>query len=276
MVENHVDARPQAGLHHARVVYEAPVEGNITRFLALYAAEDDVAKIGPVRSARPYYLDWLAEYGEALYLHVGGSPEALERIENEGVFNLNEFYYGGTYFWRSSDRYAPHNTYTASNLWQTALERSWDGDAGEMDSWNFEYLEPCSEDEACVSSITTSYAPPAYAPTWVYDPDTMMYERHEGGYVHRDQDGNAIMVDTLIVQRVDVQVIDAVGRKQIDTVGEGEVMVYQRGHAIPGTWKKDTRTGRTEWQCEDGSPLPLAPGKIWVAVLGQDGTLQSE
>jgi len=72
-VDNHPKARPQSGLNSARVVYEAPVEGGYTRYMALYLVDDDVGKVGPVRSARPYFLDWLSEYGKPMYMHVGGS-----------------------------------------------------------------------------------------------------------------------------------------------------------------------------------------------------------
>jgi len=102
MVENHVDARPQSGLSKARIVYEAPVEANYSRFMLIYPLGDDIDKIGPVRSARPYYLDWLAEYDNIMYMHVGGSPDALDIISERGLFDLNEFY-RGWYYWRSKD-----------------------------------------------------------------------------------------------------------------------------------------------------------------------------
>ncbi|HLC70188.1 MAG TPA: DUF3048 domain-containing protein, partial [Patescibacteria group bacterium] len=87
MIDNHIDARPQSGLAVASVVYEVPVEGSITRFMALYDGDDLVEEVGPVRSARAYYLDWLSEYGDALYLHVGGSPEALNLIKKRSIFD---------------------------------------------------------------------------------------------------------------------------------------------------------------------------------------------
>ena len=87
MIENHPDSRPQSGLYQASVVYEAPVEGNYSRFLAIFPSGVEVKKAGPVRSVRPYYLDWVREYGDPLYMHVGGSPEALVKIDN---FNIND------------------------------------------------------------------------------------------------------------------------------------------------------------------------------------------
>src|SRR5690606_23920743 len=121
MIENHYDARPLSGLADASVVYEAPVEGNYTRFLAVFPEDAEVQKIGPVRSARTYYLDWVSEYPDMLYMHVGGSPDALEKIKTHGIFDFNEFY-RGWYYWRDSGRYAPHNVYTSSALFQKAMD----------------------------------------------------------------------------------------------------------------------------------------------------------
>ncbi|MFZ2979004.1 MAG: DUF3048 domain-containing protein, partial [Candidatus Magasanikiibacteriota bacterium] len=137
MIENHSEARPQSGLVDASIVYEAPVEANYTRFLAIYPADTTVNKIGPVRSARPYYLDWLGEYGTPMYMHVGGSPNALEIIKTRNIFDLNEFY-RGWYYWRSEDRSAPHNTYTSSELWNKALATYSDSYTdSEYEGWQF-------------------------------------------------------------------------------------------------------------------------------------------
>ena len=111
MVENSPDAWPLAGLAKANLVIEAPVEGSITRFLAVIDATTTVDQIGPVRSARPYFVDF-ANGLQAVYAHVGGSPEALSLIHVLSSFrNLDEFS-SGKYFWRSSKRAMPHNTYT--------------------------------------------------------------------------------------------------------------------------------------------------------------------
>jgi hypothetical protein len=112
MIENSPDARPQSGLKQAGVVYEAIAEGGITRFLALYQ-EDKPTLIGPVRSLRPYFVDWLTPYNASV-VHVGGSSAALKRIRNGEYRDIDQFFNASTY-WRSTDRYAPHNVYTNFN-----------------------------------------------------------------------------------------------------------------------------------------------------------------
>ena len=117
MIDNHPDSRPASSLAKAKIVYEAPVEGGLTRYLAIFDSKQVVAEVGPVRSARAYFLSWLQEYGRGLYMHSGGSPEALSAIKTKKIFDANEFFWG-EYYWRSSDRPAPHNLYTSSDNWQ--------------------------------------------------------------------------------------------------------------------------------------------------------------
>ena len=133
-VENMVDARPLSGVARANLVYETLAEAGITRLLAIYTADDTVSEIGPVRSARAYYVDWASEFG-ALYAHSGGSPEALSLIPNYNVLDLNEFA-NGRFFWRSSSRYAPHNLYTSTELLNSAFTAK-NGAAENFTPWLF-------------------------------------------------------------------------------------------------------------------------------------------
>jgi hypothetical protein len=268
MIENNYEARPLSGIGMANIIYEAPVEGNITRFFAIFNRENSIDKVGPVRSARPYYLDWLSEYGDMMYMHVGGSPEALENIQTYGVFDMNEFA-RGWYYWRSSDRRAPHNTYTSSNLWNKAYEAyAKPENNNEFLSWKF--TEKIEDDcgETCVDSVNISYSPPTYASEWQYVSSTKQFERYEGGRIHKDREENAIVADTIIVQKMDVTVIDNVGRLRIDTIGSGQVLVFRNGRVIEGEWRKDDRVSRTRFYDVEGVEISLKPGKIWVSIVG--------
>ena len=112
MIDNQIDARPPAGLSRASMVIAAEAEGGINRFLAVYAPTLALEEIGPIRSARPYFIDCAHEF-DALYVHVGGSPEALVKLKKENIFHLNEFYNDDS-FWRSAKFNAPHNVFTSS------------------------------------------------------------------------------------------------------------------------------------------------------------------
>jgi len=268
-VENYFQSWPQSGIAGARVVYEAPVEGNITRFLLLFTEDQDIEKVGPVRSARPYYLDWLAEYGTPLYMHVGGSPAALDRITKEQINNVNEFN-RGWYYWRDTSRYAPHNTYTSSNLWKDALDTYENRYVmTTFDGWLFGETTSCIEH--CVSSVTIPYATGnTYTAVWTYASSTEQYLRNQAGSPDIDSNGVQIMADTIIVQYVDTTVLDSVGRLGMKTVGTGKSIVFQKGYAIEGTWNKKSVTEKTRFFNSEGEDVVLHPGIIWVQVVNKD------
>lgn len=272
MIENHSEARPQSGLSRASVVYEVPVEANYTRFLVIYPADISVNEVGPVRSARPYYLDWLSEYGDTQYMHVGGSPASLDLIKKYNINDLNEFY-RGWYYWRSDRRVAPHNVYTSSELWSKALGAYEDNYKNqEYEGWKFNTTTLEHENIKTleqVNDIIISFLSPVYEAIWKYNTSTNQYERYQINEPHVDYDGTPIVADNVIVQKVTSQVLDAVGRLAIDTIGSGEAIVFQNGEIIIGTWTKEDRTFRTRFYDSFGEEIKLNPGKIWVEVANE-------
>jgi hypothetical protein len=267
MIENSLEARPQYGLSKASIVYESPVEANFTRFMAVFPATSEVSQIGPVRSARPYYLDWLAEYGTPPYLHVGGSNEALAILKERGVFDVNEFYRGWL-FWRGTDRLAPHNVYTNSTNWNEALTKYASSYTTNFSQgWKFEDIDQCLENCTVTTSIVFNGL--AYSAEWRYNTTTMDYVRYQSGEPHTDGLGGVMTADTIVIQRVTSQVLDNVGRLDIDTLGSGEVIVLRRGHKVTGTWKKESVNGRTRFYDAAGVEIPLQRGKIWVEIVNE-------
>lgn len=266
MIENHPVSRPQAGLAEASVVYEAQVEGNYTRFLALFPANirdgvvtTTVAKVGPVRSARPYYLDWVAEYGRPLYMHVGGSPDALKIITARKMWDANEFYFGSSY-WRSGDRSAPHNAYTSNHLWERLLKN----EPNNFTPWAFAIKPACVSN--CVKGIRIDYLKPDFVTVWKFVSTTERYERWQNDEKHLTETG-AIMADTIVIQEVPSTVVDEEGRLEMATLGSGNAFVITKGNKISGTWNKKTATDRTRFVDSSGQEIPLNPGKIWVQVV---------
>ncbi|MDP2692555.1 MAG: DUF3048 domain-containing protein [bacterium] len=277
MIENNLEAWPLSGLAEASIVYEVPVEGNIPRFMAIYVLDEDVSQVGPVRSARPYYLDWVSEYGNVMYMHVGGSPDALKLIDEYNLFGINEMY-RGWYFWRSEYRVAPHSTYTSSDLWRKAYEKYSEyfaeplGDAQgkeDYDAWKFGVIENCTED--CVSEIDVPIASwNSYHAVWEFNTSTQRYTRFQGGEQMFEMDGEEIFADTVIVQMVKAKVIDAIGRKEIETMGTGDVYIFRNGKVFEGVWTKTSRKDRTRFFDASGDIIPLQAGKVWVEILPID------
>lgn len=266
MIDNHLEARPQAGLGRARIVYEVPVEGGLTRYFAIFNAADAVAKVGPVRSARSYFLDWISEYGNSSYWHCGGSPDALALIKQNKIFDVNQFFYD-PYFWRSTDRDAPHNIYTSSAKWReliagtTHTEREWDG-------WQFSDSFP-SATSTLASQLQINYIK-NYVVAWNYDQASGSYLKMLNGNPVTEESGAAISASTVLVQEVFTNVLDEEGRLEVTTIGSGKARLLRDGKMIRGTWKKTDRTSRTKFYDDQSNELPFKPGTIWVEVVPQN------
>ncbi|HLD34640.1 MAG TPA: DUF3048 domain-containing protein [Patescibacteria group bacterium] len=269
MIDNLSDARPQYGLTEAMIVYEALAEGGITRFLAIFSEKQTVEMVGPVRSARPYYLDWLAEYGDALYLHCGGSPAALKLIKERNIFDANEFYWG-SYYWRSGYQSAPHNIFTNSAKWQAIYS-----DYGEIHrvSWvGWGFRESPSADGEPIRAVSIKYGP-GYQVDWEYvktEDQGGYYRRFINQEVHRGFRGAEgpfpIEAQNVLLQYTETKVLDDVGRKEITAIGRGEARIFRDGLMWRGLWKKENLSSRTIFYNEQGEEIKLAPGKTWVQV----------
>ncbi len=261
MIENHPASRPQAGLAEADVVYEVMVEGNYTRFLAIYSDKTEVVKVGPVRSARPYYLDWVAEYGNPLYMHVGGSPDALKIIATRKIWDANEMYIGNS-FWRSTNRQAPHNTYTNTEHWEKLVKQK---TTGAFSSWNFS-TSTIACTTHCVDFIEIPYLSPSFVTGWKYNSSTQNYERWQDGAPHQTETGT-IHADTIAIMESPVKVLDEVGRLEMKTIGSGPAAVIVNGQKIMGTWQKSSLAERTRWFDVAGKEINFKPGKIWIQIV---------
>ncbi len=260
VIENSVDSRPQDGVQDAFMVYEAPVEGNITRWLALFSADEDIDDIGPVRSARPYYVDWAQEW-DALFAHVGGSPESLENIRDRNIHDLNEFHWTSS-FWRSRRRSAPHNVYTETDR----LEDAWDEVVNADPQYGDRlFKEPVNEPE--ISEIVIGYLAPTYEVTWLYDESEGVYERLHGKRESKMRNGDQITTQNIAVMITDIAVIDGEGRKRILTLGRGDAIIYQDGKKILGYWTKDNFDSPTTFFDMDGNQIEWIPGTTWVEVI---------
>jgi len=262
MIENSADAWPLSGLDQAFLVIEAPVEGNIPRFIAFFSEDQDVKKIGPVRSARPYYLEWNAEFN-GIYGHVGGSPEALDDIAKQGTLDLNQFFQSEYYYRDERTRYAPHNVYTTMDDLKNATieidEKYKDSAAPKYDSWSF-------TDGVSASSMageTSILWGNGYDIRWNYDPATNMY--------HRSQGGNTYTANNIVIIATDIGIIpgDEKGRRTVRTLGEGAVTILKNGtrNSAPWTWKKTSASDRMRFYDETGKEVTMNAGKTWIEVV---------
>ena len=266
MVENSLAARPQSGLGQAGVVFEALAEGGVTRFMALF---QDTAPtyVGPVRSARPYFIQWALGF-DAAYAHVGGSPQALSDIQTWGVKDLNQFY-NSAYYTRISSRYAPHNVYTSiANLHN--LEASKGFGQSVYTSWPRTPASPLKSPTATKISLTLSG--PDYDPSYVYDSSTNSYNRSEAGSPQIGTDTNKQISPKVVIAMVIPETngpLDSTGAYYSDysTIGSGSVYVFQNGGVQTGQWTKSSNTSQISFTDSNGQPLKLIPGQVWITAV---------
>lgn len=260
MIENSPDARPQSGLTAAGVVFEAIAEGGITRFLALYQdAQPDY--IGPVRSVRPYYLDWLQGF-DAPIVHAGGSGDALAKIRNDKLKDLNDH---KSYFERVRSRYAPHNLYTSS-----AKLDAYAASKGYTSSTFDGFVRKADKKLATptAKAIDLNISGFYYNPHYDYDAASNTYKRSMQGKPHNDEkSGNQISPNVVIANVMQYSIIDREGHSGYNTIGSGKSYIFQDGDVTIGTWEKTSSKSQITFKDANGVDLPINAGQAWITAV---------
>lgn len=272
MIDNQLDARPQSGLSAANVVIESPVEGGITRLMALFAPTSTLPQIGPVRSARPYFVDWASAWN-ASYFHVGGSPDALEQIKTLGTRfkGLSEIANGWA-FWRASGRAAPHDVMTNGERMHQLVERKGYTSSTMAVAWHF--LDNATSTatstvrQGDVTRAVIAYGG-SYSVTWRFEKARNIYARYVSGRAVKDQLGPAIEADNVVVIKTDAQVLDDKGRLRLRTTGSGDAIAYRDGNKFSLRWRRGPNE-IMRFEGEGGTEFLLRPGKTWIQVTTDD------
>ena len=273
IIENHLDARPQSGLSQAGVVYEANAEGGITRFQAFFL-DNLPTKIGPVRSLRTYFVDWGLEFNSPV-AHAGGNADAMDLIAPLSLKSLNGLNIGAPYFYRTTDKYAPHNFYTGSDLIRQLLDaRGWNGPATFTPS-------PRQADTPTATpahpNIHINFSYNGYQVDYAYDATANDYARSLAGAPHIDANtGQQIHVKNVVVEYMPTSYgFTRISEDTVimQTVGQGKAVVFRDGQAIEGTWKKDSHTARTQLLDAAGKDIPLDAGNTWYSIVPVGNTV---
>jgi hypothetical protein len=272
IIENSPDARPQSGLKKSGVVFEAIAEGGITRFLVLYQQEKP-SIVGPVRSVRHYFVDWLNPFNASI-AHVGGSANALAVVRNGNYRDLDQFFYS-QYYWRATDRYAPHNVYT--NFEKLDALNKFKG----YTSSSFTGFDRADDDKASTSkqkasniSISVNTGPTtsdAFTSTYTYDSNSKTYIRSVGGQPHLDREEGQINPRVVIAIMVDESTVLEDGwREKIGTIGADRAYIFQNGKVINGAWIKKSK-GDQIYFIDDSSGkqkrVDLVRGQTWITAV---------
>ncbi|HIT05070.1 MAG TPA: DUF3048 domain-containing protein [Candidatus Scybalocola faecipullorum] len=273
MINNVTEALPQSGIGQADILYEAVVEGKITRMMAVFQDYETLEKVGPIRSARHYYLDF-AHDEEAIYGHFGWSIYAQNRIQSEGIKTL-QLMAGGlnSDYYRSDDRVAPHNVYMTGEQIvhaigtfgvDTAMPENYEGRL----NFNNTDTEPAGGADAATVDISMSSSP-----HFEYDADQGVYMKSQYGEPQIDDvTGDQLSFENIIIQYAPYTCIDTNADCQdIALTGSGKGMYISDGKAVDITWEKENLdTDHTHYLTEDGSALKINPGKSYIAVIPED------
>ncbi|GHU07148.1 hypothetical protein FACS189431_1260 [Alphaproteobacteria bacterium] len=277
MIENSPEARPQSGLYDAGVVFEAVAEGGITRFIALYQ-EADVDPIGPVRSARPYYLEWAAAFDPSV-AHVGGSAQALQMLST-GSYGLNiDEQPADDVIYRASGRYAPHDAYTSTGeLLRFEAEKgktassftAWDridGKIPEPTTTTNEAGEEIITEPTLVTDINVPVSYGQFNDSYTFDRDTNRYLRFQGGAAHLDREKGQIAPNTVIAMMVNMGLMSDGLHNQITTIGSGKAYIFQNGGIVEGTWSKASASAQIKFTDAEGNEIKLNRGQTWISAV---------
>lgn len=269
MIDDLWPARPQSGLSSASVVWQAPAEGGIPRYMALF--QDQIpGDVGPIRSARQYFIAWAAEW-DAVYAHVGGSPQAMATLRQSGngqlVYNADEFRWGGTYFWRIKTRSAPHNMYTDGKHLRRLAGLLGAKDGPMKPAWRFALDTPL-----VTRPVGGRIVVPYLANRIQYD-----YNRKTNTYLRtvsvegKEKDagtGKRVAPKNVIIMVVRFAPLgDKKHRLEADLIGSGPAWIATNGTTIKGTWKKKSLTAPTRFYDAKGKPVTLTIGQTFIQVV---------
>lgn len=293
MVENSTDARPQSGLSNADVIFEAVAEGGITRFLSVFYCQS-ATTVGPVRSARVYFLDFIGGFGNSpLYAHVGGAntpgpANALGQIESmdwAGYNDINQFSVGFPVFWRDYERLpgvaTEHTMYSNTDkLWKTGASRGltnvdqeglrWDD---EFTPWVFKEDAPIGKRPAKASATYGFWEDyRQFNVTWKYDRQTNSYLRTNGTAKHIDKNTKKqLQAKNVVIAFMDESVADDGYDKGqhllYGTKGSGDAAFLIDGAVVEGTWTKKDRFTQIRFFDENDEEIKFNPGLVWVSIL---------
>jgi hypothetical protein len=265
-VENLPEARPQIGLSFADVIYEEPVEANITRFIALYQCQD-AERIEPIRSARLTDPPILVQYGRPLFAFAGAVQEVIKAVDQAGLVDVNYLRAPQAYH-RDPNRAAPHNLYSSTAALYAAGGKA--AKAGPPEPvFTHSASVPATAKRATVAHVPFSGYSDVY---WRWNAGRHLWMRSYGTVPATYSDGTQMGAANVVIQMVKIVmtgITDANGvhSPEVVSTGSGPCWVLRDGRTIKGTWSRRSEGAVTVFRDASGNEIPLAPGKTWVELV---------
>lgn len=286
MIDNNINAQPQASINSTYMVYEIIVEGGETRLMALFK-RTNADEVGPIRSARHYFLDYAME-NDAIYAHLGMSPQAEDDFEEFDIDHINGQIYDtgrarteSSLFWRESHKRAPHNAYTnTESILQIANDNAWRTTSDEESVLNYvsEEVFLNSEDSITANTVTIPYSE-GHDVEYIYDETTKRYTRYSKDEKMTDEvTGEDVTTKNIIItfaRNYTLNDGENKGRQDVVTTGSLDGYYITNGKAIEIKCNKDDRTEQTEYVDLQGNEIRVNDGNTWVNVcpIGADVTI---
>lgn len=264
MFDNHPRARWQSGLKDAEIVYEYEVEAPYTRYLGLFLSNDPES-IGPIRSARPYFVTTILEY-DALYVRVGGSGEAEEDIIRYNVNEIDARKSSSSIFWRKTHKKAPNNLYSDMDTLRNEAIRKNLNEKKETKVFSF------NREDQDASGLLANEINIVYnnenSTDYIYNEEEKLYYRKKDGENHIDEIGHApIKSKNIIIRQVDKRLFKDGKKLEMDLIGQGKGKYITNGMVKDISWIKNSREDRTIYKLENGQELKLNPGVTFIQVV---------
>ena len=278
MIDNHSDAWPQAGLNQAYMVYEIIVEGGETRLMALFKGVD-LDKIGPVRSARHYFIDYAME-NDAIYVHFGQSPQAQSDIKKFSINDINGIAEDGTTFWRVKDKYAPHNAVTSTEkLLESAKSKNYRTTSTEESVLNYVTDEVNLEDGQVADTVTIPHSD-LQTVTYEYDKENKVYVRYARGEEQTDWDTDEPVTTKNIIitfcNNYTLSDSENKGRQGLKNIGTFDGYYITNGRAIKIQCIKNARDEKTIYQDMNGNEIQVNDGNTFVNICPTNADVEIE
>jgi len=259
-IDNIVNARPQTGLTHADIVYALPVEGGLSRFMAIFSSGNPPV-VGPVRSAREDDLELLRQFGRPAFAYSGATATLLPYIQRTArIVNLYSGITRGYY--RDNSRIAPYNLYAHTRvLLKQARGASRARDIG------FRFGPPPPGGKI-THSASVSYPAASFRFTWSAARQRWLVSMDGARAVTTD--GGRLSPATVVIQYTKVRTSRFLeyGKPPpyAESIGSGTALVLRGGKAWTTHWSRPSANGGTTFTTTSGQRMTFAPGQVWVVL----------
>lgn len=278
MIDNHEGAWPQGGLNDADLVYEIIVEGGETRLMAVFKGKK-LEKIGPVRSARHYFIDYALE-NDAIYTHFGWSPQAQSDIRTYDVDNINGITESSDSFWRTTDKYAPHNVATSTEkIMEIAARKNYRTTSTVESVLNYVVDEVNLEEGTSITGVTIPYS---YLQKvfYEYDEENKVFIRYARGEKQVDWNTKeAVTTKNIIItfaQNYMLTDTENKGRQGLKNIGTLDGYYITNGKYIPIKCEKISRTSKTIYKDLEGNEIKVNDGNTFIQICPLDAKVTFE